>query len=152
MHQTVPRRQEQPVLLCPAVVTDPALLGGVLSVLSYEDLTKVGLTVDEHKMRRLQGAIVVELRSAVTQALEDGETESPTGVAQVRIHVHQLDVMPPYWSARNLTLRHADGISTFCFDASHTGLEDLLADYTCVDQPSEQDMLTIDIRTGRFDR
>ncbi|MEU6331609.1 hypothetical protein ABZ851_30660 [Streptomyces sp. NPDC047049] len=152
MHQTVPRWQQEPILLCPAAVTDPALLGGVLSVLSYQDLTKIGLTVDEHKLRRLQGAIVGELRTAVARALEDGETESPAAVVQVRIHVRQVDGMPPYWSARNLTLRHADGLSTFCFDASHTGLEDLLTDYTCIDQPSERDMRTIDVRAGRFGR
>ncbi|MGW7463727.1 hypothetical protein ACWGJT_03240 [Streptomyces xantholiticus] len=153
MHQSAaPCQPQQPVLLCPATVTDPSLFGGVLSVLSYQDLIAVGLLVDEHTKQRLQAAVINKLRTAVAQALEDGETESATAVAQVRVHVRQVDSMPPYWSARNLTLRHADGLSTFCFDASHLGLEELLTDLTCVDQPSVSEVLTIDLRTGRFDR
>ncbi|GGX46527.1 hypothetical protein [Streptomyces noursei] len=141
---------QQPVMLCPAAVTDPDLLGGVLSVLSDQDLAKVGVLVNEHTQQRLQASVLAELRTVVAQAIEDGEAESPAEVTQVRVHVRQVDSMPPYWSARNLTLRHADGISTFCYDASHTDLDVLLTDYTCVNQPSDADVLTIDLHTGRF--
>ncbi|WP_431983817.1 hypothetical protein [Streptomyces qinglanensis] len=133
-------------------MTDSDVLGGVLSLLSYEDLVRVGNTVDAHAKQRLQAAVVGELRAVAAEALENGETDSPAPVVQVRVHTRQADTMPPYWSARNLTFRHTDGLATFCLDASHTGLEDLLTDLTCFDQPSETDVLTITLPTGHFDR
>lgn len=153
MHQPAASRQpDEPALLCPAAVTDPSLMGGVLAVLSDQDLLEVSLLVNQHVKRRRQAAILAELRALIAQDLEDGETESAAPVARVRIHVRQYGGMPPYWSASNLTLQHTDGVSTFCVDATHTALEGLLNDLTCVDQPGPGDVLTVDLTTGGFDR
>ncbi|MFB6885838.1 hypothetical protein ACFCY8_33965 [Streptomyces noursei] len=143
---------EQPVLLCPAAVTDPELMDGVLSVLSDEQLLEVGHRVDRHMLQRKRSAILAELRTAVAEALEDGETDSTAPVTHVGIRTRTHEGMPPHWSPSDLRLRHADGVSTSPFDAAHTELEGLLPDLTCLDQPASGDVLTVDLRTGAFSR
>ncbi|MFI0742456.1 hypothetical protein ACH4PU_30920 [Streptomyces sp. NPDC021100] len=43
-------------------------------------------------------------------------------------------------------------MSTFSFDAMYTTLDDLLNDFTCVDQPSPADVLTVNLATGDISR
>ncbi|MFD9044416.1 hypothetical protein [Streptomyces bottropensis] len=145
-------RPEQPVLLCPSSVTDPELMDGVLSVLSDEQLLAVGHRVEQHQLQRKRSAILAELRRAVAEVLEEGETDSAAPVTHVGIHTRTHPGMPPHWSPSTLLLRHADGASTSSFDATHTELEDLLPDLTCLDQPAGGDVLTVDLRTGAFSR
>ncbi|MEV7885218.1 hypothetical protein ACWD3I_25160 [Streptomyces sp. NPDC002817] len=143
---------EQPVLLCPAAVTNPGLMDGVLSVLSDEQLLEVGRRVERHQLQRKRYAILAELRTAVAAALDEGETDSTARVTHVGIRTRAWPGMPPHWSPSNLLLRHADGTTTSPFDAGHTELEALLPDLTCLDQPAAGDVLTIDLRTGAFSR
>ncbi|EGX57930.1 MULTISPECIES: hypothetical protein [Streptomyces] len=145
-------RPMQPVLLCPSAVTDPELMDGVLSVLSDEQLLSVGHRVDQHQLQRKRSAILAELRTAVAHALDEGETDSAAPVTHVGIRTRTHPGMPPHWSPSNLLLRHADGASTSPFDATHTELEELLPDLTCLDQPASGDVLTVDLRSGAFSR
>ncbi|MFI8932403.1 hypothetical protein ACIG3E_32665 [Streptomyces sp. NPDC053474] len=139
-----------PALLCPATLTDAALMQGVLTVLSDQQLASVAIMLTEETQRRLMNAITTEIRAAVTRAVEERETDSPAPVVRAQFRVRDTDSMPPYWDGTDATLRHTDGRSTRHLDTSDTRLEELLNDFTCVKQPSARSVLTIDLRTGGF--
>ncbi|MGW1976684.1 hypothetical protein [Streptomyces sp. NPDC001889] len=134
------------------LLVNPSLMAPTLAAMTPADLVELSVLADRQLAAKYREEILAVLRAETAQAVLDGETDSRSPVVRVRIPASTWEENPPQWSATELTLHHADGTVTRWFDASHTTLETLLPDLTCVEQPATCDSLTIDLSTGHFSR